>query len=129
MKAAIEHGIPTLAECGGFMYLTEAIETTQNQHYQMVGVIPGQIQMQTKLASLGYREVSGQNDNFLLQNKVARGHEFHYSTFKANEEVIPYAYETKGMRGVQRKATYSSFNSRLHALPLWFMSRNGGELD
>ena len=28
IRTAIEKGLPTLAECGGFMYLTESIETT-----------------------------------------------------------------------------------------------------
>ncbi|WP_379969831.1 cobyrinate a,c-diamide synthase [Ectobacillus sp. sgz5001026] len=97
IRAAIERGLPTLAECGGFMFLTEAIETTNGETYEMVGVIPGIVKMQTKLAALGYREVTG--TNFLLEgNLQAKGHEFHYSTFHPKDEV-PYAYETKGMRG------------------------------
>ena len=68
VKAAIENGLPTLAECGGFMYLTESIETTEKKKYDMVGVIPGTVQMQSKLAALGYREISGQNSNFILEN-------------------------------------------------------------
>ncbi len=31
IQAAIESGLPTLAECGGFMFLTESIETTDEQ--------------------------------------------------------------------------------------------------
>lgn len=103
VKEAIERGIPTLAECGGFMYLTDSIETTQKKKYEMVGVIPGRVQMQSKLAALGYREISGQKDNFILENLSARGHEFHYSTFQAAHEDVPYAYETKGMRGVSKE--------------------------
>ena len=103
VKAAIEKGLPTLAECGGFMYLTESIETTEEKKYEMVGVIPGRVQMQSKLAALGYREISGQNANFILENLRAKGHEFHYSTFHAAEDDVPYAYETKGMRGVSKE--------------------------
>lgn len=103
VKNAIESGLPTLAECGGFMYLTESIETTDKKKYEMAGVIPGSVQMQTKLAALGYREISGQNANFLLENLSAKGHEYHYSTFLAAEERVPYAYETKGMRGVSKE--------------------------
>ena len=64
VKAAIENGLPTLAECGGFMYLTESIETTEKKKYEMVGVIPGSVQMQSKLAALGYREISGHSFQF-----------------------------------------------------------------
>ncbi|MEH7012273.1 cobyrinate a,c-diamide synthase [Neobacillus niacini] len=103
VKEAIENGLPTLAECGGFMYLTESIETTEKIKYKMAGVIPGSVQMQSKLAALGYREISGQNANFILENQSARGHEFHYSTFLAYDDDVPYAYETKGMRGVSKE--------------------------
>lgn len=103
VKHAIESGLPTLAECGGFMYLTEFIETTDKKKFEMAGVIPGSVHMQTKLAALGYREISGQNNNFILNDRSARGHEFHYSTFQALEEDVPYAYETIGMRGVSKE--------------------------
>lgn len=102
VKQAIESGMPTLAECGGFMYLTESIETIDNNKFEMVGVIPGAVQMQTRLAALGYREITGQNSNFLLDNLKAKGHEFHYSTYKPTEEPT-FAYETKGMRGVKKE--------------------------
>ncbi|MFC4322235.1 cobyrinate a,c-diamide synthase [Litchfieldia salsa] len=103
IKDAIENGLPTLAECGGFMYLTESIETTEKEKYEMVGIIPGRVQMQSHLAALGYREISGQNENYILRDLDARGHEFHYSSYQPVEENIPYAYETKGLRGVNKE--------------------------
>jgi cobyrinic acid a,c-diamide synthase len=103
VKLAIEGGLPTLAECGGFMYLTEFIETTDKKKFEMAGVIPGRVHMQTKLAALGYREITGQNANFILEDMNARGHEFHYSIFQASKDDVPYAYETKGMRGVSKE--------------------------
>ncbi|WP_028403302.1 cobyrinate a,c-diamide synthase [Ectobacillus panaciterrae] len=103
IQTAIENGLPTLAECGGFMFLTEAIETTHDKQYEMVGIIPGKVKMQTKLAALGYREVTGEAGNFLLDGNVkAKGHEFHYSTFHPKTEV-QHAYQTKGMRGTKQE--------------------------
>lgn len=100
-RNAIASGLPTLAECGGFMFLTEAIVTTDGQSYSMVGLIPGKVTMQKKLAALGYREVRGTDGNFLIgPDEQAKGHEFHYSTYKSEEE-LPYAYETKGLRGTK----------------------------
>lgn len=101
IKIEISNGLPTLAECGGFMYLTDAIETTDGKQFKMVGLIPGAVKMQTKLAALGYREITGAPGNFLLpENLQAKGHEFHYSTFEPSAEVTP-AYVTKGMRGTK----------------------------
>ncbi|MFC0270567.1 cobyrinate a,c-diamide synthase [Metabacillus herbersteinensis] len=104
IKDALQKGLPTLAECGGFMYLTEAIETTDGSKHKMLGVVPGKVKMQTKLAALGYREITGLEGNFLLKGGLlAKGHEFHYSTFHPNEEIVKNAYETKGMRGVKKE--------------------------
>ena len=99
IRAAITSGIPTLAECGGFMYLTESITNTDGVEYKMTGLIPGKVKMQKKLAALGYREIFGTPGNFLIdQDQQAKGHEFHYSTFEGAEG-LPYAYETKGRFG------------------------------
>ncbi|TXC85997.1 cobyrinate a,c-diamide synthase [Metabacillus litoralis] len=103
IKKKINENIPTLAECGGFMYLTESISTTEDHLYNMVGIIPGNVKMQSKLAALGYREITGNKDNFLLNDQQqARGHEFHYSTFHSESD-FDYAYETKGMRGMKQE--------------------------
>ncbi|MEE6132481.1 cobyrinate a,c-diamide synthase [Priestia sp. GS2] len=101
IKQAVHRGTPTLAECGGFMYLTEAIVTTDKEKFEMVGVIPGEAYMQTQLAALGYREIEGAKGNFLLEGGVkAKGHEFHYSTFHSAEK-LPHAYRTTSMIGVK----------------------------
>lgn len=105
IRRAVEHGMPTLAECGGFMYLTEAIEDTAGGRYPMLGLIPGGVKMQKKLAALGYRDITGAEGNFLLgPGDKAKGHEFHYSTFQpAENALIRSAYETKGMRGMKQE--------------------------
>ncbi|PZD96206.1 cobyrinic acid a,c-diamide synthase [Paenibacillus sambharensis] len=101
IRQAVEDGMPTIAECGGFMYLTEAIETTDGGRYPMVGLIPGYVRMQRKLAALGYREMRGMGEHpFLLPEETARGHEFHYSTYHPGDEgALKPAYQVKGMRG------------------------------
>ncbi|MDH4619006.1 cobyrinate a,c-diamide synthase [Brevibacillus sp. AY1] len=98
-------GIPTLAECGGYMYLTEAIVATDGTSYPMVGIIPGKVTMQRKLAALGYREVRGTATNYLIgAAEQAKGHEFHYSTYATDSDVeLAHAYETKGLRGTKQE--------------------------
>ncbi|MFT9850254.1 cobyrinate a,c-diamide synthase [Aneurinibacillus sp. REN35] len=103
IRTAIENGLPTFAECGGFMYLAEEMITTDGTSYPMVGVVPGKTRMQMKRAALGYREVSGLAGNFLLpEGETARGHEFHYSTFEA-EEKLPPAYGAQGRFGCKQE--------------------------
>ncbi|MFS0576598.1 cobyrinate a,c-diamide synthase [Sporosarcina sp. 179-K 3D1 HS] len=97
----IADGMPTFAEGGGFSYLTESITMTDGNVAEMAGVIPGNVTMHTSLKAIGYREIKGCADNFLLpSNREAKGHEFHYSTFEPNFP-IKHAYETKGMRGMK----------------------------
>ncbi|EFM12251.1 cobyrinic acid a,c-diamide synthase [Paenibacillus curdlanolyticus YK9] len=100
LKARAEDGLPVFAECGGYMYLSRFITDRSGSKHEMVGLIPAEVQMQTKLAALGYREVKGLRDSLLLaEGETIRGHEFHYSTLIPDDEHYPYAYETKGLRG------------------------------
>lgn len=86
------------------MYLTRSITDRAGKTYPMVGLIPAVVQMQSKLAALGYREVKALRDSMLLaEGETIRGHEFHYSTLTADDvDHYPYAYETKGLRGTSR---------------------------
>jgi cobyrinic acid a,c-diamide synthase len=103
IRRAVGRGVLTLAECGGFMFLTEEIETMGGERYPMVGIVPGKVKMQDRLAALGYREIAGTEGNFLLGPRdQAKGHEYHYSTFEPAGG-IAHAYETTGMRGRRRE--------------------------
>lgn len=103
VRAAIARGVWTLAECGGYMVLAEEIVTADGARYPMAGIVPGIVKMQTRLAALGYREVTGMEGNFLLAaGETARGHEFHYSIMELEGGLAP-AYESKGMRGTKQE--------------------------
>nr|WP_272495658.1 cobyrinate a,c-diamide synthase [Bacillus pinisoli] len=96
IRLAIHSGLPTLAECGGFMYLAEEMITSDRKSHKMVGLIPGRVKMNRTLTTIGYREVKGEPGNYLLpQDTIAKGHEYHYSSFEPTDN-IDYAYETKG---------------------------------
>ncbi|WP_102335292.1 cobyrinate a,c-diamide synthase [Salimicrobium jeotgali] len=110
VREAVQGGLPTLAECGGFMYLTDSIETTDGETHPMTGVIPGKIRMQENLAAIGYREVRGRSGNFLLEDLVVKGHEFHYAVFHPGEEQVPAAYHTEDTGGAG-DAGYLMYNA------------------
>ncbi|GMA63430.1 cobyrinate a,c-diamide synthase [Alicyclobacillus fastidiosus] len=101
---AVSAGMPVFAECGGFMFLTSALADRAGTQHRMVGAIPATVQMQTKRVALGYREVTAIEDNLLLcKGETARGHEFHYSTTAFAAKDWPFAYVTKGLRGVKEE--------------------------
>jgi cobyrinic acid a,c-diamide synthase len=80
VRAAIERGMPTYAECGGLMYLAEKIVDFAGVAHEMVGVLPIAAHMGKKLI-LGYRQAQALQDTPLLQQgDSVHGHEFHRST-------------------------------------------------
>jgi cobyrinic acid a,c-diamide synthase len=95
----IREGLPTFAECGGFMFLTRAIIDNGGRKHGMTGVIPAVVQMQERLAGFGYREVRALRKSCLLEaGERVRGHEFRYSTARYDTQDVPHAYETSGSR-------------------------------
>jgi len=84
MQGAVQQfakrGLPIYAECGGLMYLTQGIETTNRKRYPMVGLLPVWSRMLDRLKSLGYVEVTLAQDSLWGKRGTRfRGHEFHYS--------------------------------------------------
>ncbi len=76
VRQAVQGGLPTVAECGGFMYLHEHIEGVP-----MAGVIPGGAHMQKRLQNFGYINLTAQKDTLLCEKGAEiRAHEFHYAT-------------------------------------------------
>lgn len=99
IRAAHARGVYMYAECGGLMYLTEAIVTQDGTHYPMVGILPGQSVMTERL-TLGYRVARAADHSWLFQKgEVVRGHEFHYSVWKDRPASLPPAYHVLPPRG------------------------------
>lgn len=74
VKAALELGIPCIAECGGFMYLTQAIAG-----FPMIGFLPGQCFDAGRLTRFGYVRLKANHDTMLCRSgEEICGHEFHY---------------------------------------------------
>jgi len=109
IKEAIESGLPTYAECGGLMYLSQSIQW-QGKKAEMVGVIPSDIKMNEKPQGRGYVYLKRTKD-FLwsknatnIENMDIPAHEFHYSAFKNIENLnSKYAYEMKRGNGITGK--------------------------
>jgi cobyrinic acid a,c-diamide synthase len=91
MRTAIESGLPSLAECGGFIYLHRACDSRAGDGcdkwglsptvtFPMAGVVDGVCKDAGKLVRFGYMELESCRENTGFYNAAAglRGHEFHY---------------------------------------------------
>lgn len=98
IKKAFRAGMPTVAECGGFMYLHTYIrdicDDTDEQNKadvqnkadiqndmnksKLVGALDGGCHFKGKLVRFGYIELAEKYSNFLPPNEKIKAHEFHY---------------------------------------------------
>ena len=74
VREALVNGMPCIAECGGFMYLTQSIG-----EFPMAGYLPGNCYNTGKLTRFGYVTLRAEKDNMLCQRgNSIKAHEFHY---------------------------------------------------
>lgn len=86
VKSAIENKMPSLAECGGFMYLHDTIFDSEKKPYKMAGVIHACCMKKERLVRFGYLTLNSKTDSFLKKGETIRGHEFHYYDSEDNGE-------------------------------------------
>lgn len=129
VRKAVEAGLPVYAECGGFMYLGDAIRLG-SRTYPMAGVFPVRFCLEQRPQAHGYTVVEAvQTNPFYARNTVLRGHEFHYSRIVeiGKKDGMYFAFRMRRGEGIQHHqdglcyrnalATYT----HLHALgsPQW----------
>ncbi len=79
LRNAIEKGLPVYAECGGLMYLGEAL-LLEGKTYPMSGVFPIIFGLEKVPQAHGYTVVEVERPNpYFPVGCILRGHEFHYS--------------------------------------------------
>jgi cobyrinic acid a,c-diamide synthase len=79
LNKLIRDGLPVYAECGGLIYLSEAI-TVGGRRYPMTGIFPLEFEIADRPVGHGYTmfEVDGDNP-FYRTGTAVRGHEFRYA--------------------------------------------------
>ena len=103
MRTAIrkfaERGGTIYAECGGMMYLTQAIRDFAGTSHEMVGLFAAEAVMRKQDLTMGYRTMEVSQDCILgTTGATARGHEFHYSTLLPKGR-LDYACALRDARG------------------------------
>lgn len=97
IRAAHAAGMPIVAECGGMMALAETLADQQGNVWPMAGLLPGAVQMQTRLAGLGPQGI-------ITPYGLLRGHTFHYSQLQT--ALAPVAHTIKHPSDAQGEAVY-----------------------
>jgi cobyrinic acid a,c-diamide synthase len=79
IRRAIRSGMPCIAECGGFMYLHQALIDEAGNRHAMADILPGTCRRQPGLVRFGYAAYTAKADTLLCaKGETIRGHEFHY---------------------------------------------------
>jgi cobyrinic acid a,c-diamide synthase len=98
MRAAIrDHhaaGKPLLAECGGMLYLLDALTDVEGHRAEGVGLLKGEAVMQKRLAALALQSVE-------LPEGTLRGHTYHHSLTSTELTPIARGLSPNGGRGAE----------------------------
>lgn len=117
LRRHARRGRPLYAECGGLMYLSEAIVALDGSEHAMLGLVRGKAVMADRLQALGYVEVETRGASPLGPSGTRfRGHQFRYSRLAGGE---PTRYELSiarsGARLPEGYGTEHVLGSYVHA--------------
>lgn len=97
ISALVADGKPVVAECGGMLYLLERLTDVEGTTTSMLGLMPGQATMQTRLAALGMQQIDGTHGSMT-------GHAFHYS--RMNTPLVPVTTAQRAQTGTAGEAVF-----------------------
>lgn len=94
IKLLADEGLPIYAECGGLMYLGEALDIGGHR-YPMTGVLPAVFGLADRPQGLGYTMLTVDRPNpYFPEGTQIRGHEFRYSEvleWRGSEDRLVFA--------------------------------------
>ena len=95
IRAFTRSGGHVYAECGGLLYLSQQLSTTDGNVYSMLGIVPLAMEMTNKLVDFGYVTVTLTQDCLLgPRGTTIRGHSFHYSRIRSGSDIAT-SYEVE----------------------------------
>ncbi|WP_241024049.1 cobyrinate a,c-diamide synthase [Paraburkholderia sp. Ac-20340] len=97
LRAHAEAGKPLVAECGGMLYLLDALTTVDGTRTPMLGLLPGDAAMQKRFAALGMQRLDGAHGTLT-------GHTFHYS--RVSTPLAPALRARHAQTGADGEALY-----------------------
>jgi len=118
VRAHARGGRLIYAECGGLMYLSDAIVTREGETHPMLGLVRGKAVMAGQLQALGYVEVETRDASPVGRAGTRfRGHQFRYS--RLEDAAPPARYEVtiarSGVRSLEGYGEGNVLGSYVHA--------------
>ena len=109
---ALKQGMPTIAECGGFLYLLESLEDADGNAYPMCAALPGRGYKTDRLQRFGYLRLNAPEDSLLFRKgERVPAHEFHH--WDSTENGVSLRAEKADGRawpcGYASKSLYAAF--------------------
>lgn len=97
-------GGPIYAECGGLIYLSSGIRLNNGQQFSFLDLIPGLVQMNSKLVALGYASAKLISNSIIgKKGTIIKGHQFRYSSFTESLAVSPSISKLKKIFWLQTR--------------------------
>ena len=79
IRSSVREGMPTVAECGGFLYLLQSLESDQGEFRPMAGALEGKGYRTNALQRFGYLDLTADEESLLFRpGEEIPAHEFHY---------------------------------------------------
>ncbi|MDR5828811.1 cobyrinate a,c-diamide synthase [Caballeronia sp. LP006] len=97
IKEHIARNRAVVAECGGMLYLLDALTDVEGNRHSMLSALSGDATMQRRLSRLAMQRVD-------TAHGPLTGHTFHYSTLKTSMQ--PFTTATHATTGAQGEALY-----------------------
>ncbi|MFJ2548290.1 cobyrinate a,c-diamide synthase [Pseudomonas sp. NPDC087612] len=94
IRAHHHAGKPLLAECGGMLYLLDALTDVAGERAELLGLLAGEAVMQKRLAALALQAVE-------LPEGTLRGHTYHHSLTHTELEPVARGQSPNGGRGAE----------------------------
>ena len=110
---AVRGGLPTVAECGGFLYLCAALSDPSGERFPMAGVLPGEAADAGRSVRFGYAELSAEEDSLLFRaGERFPVHEFHHWDATENGDAFQLTKPLSGRtwrEGYAGRTLYAAF--------------------
>ncbi|WP_010250622.1 cobyrinate a,c-diamide synthase [Acetivibrio cellulolyticus] len=115
IKKGIMAGIPTYAEFGGLMYLSQYVEKQNNEKANMAGILPGYCRTTQELSKSGYVDIEVTKNNVLSKKGYRiRGYEFCHSEINMLSDDVSRCFNVvkrrPDMEPIIWKCGYSIYN-------------------
>ena len=113
IRDAVRSGLPTVAECGGFLYLGQSLRDSEGVSHPMADVLPGEGFRVGWLVRFGYARLSAEEDSLLFRaGEQFPAHEFHHWDSTENGAALTAIKPTTGRQwqcGFTSPSLYAGF--------------------